>query len=391
MVNDKKISDPDQASTSFEIGKRSITGTKGQSRFEILEKNKSKSIFLKPFFYIGFSFFIIIFFILVFFYVNSYVLPPMQDAVRVADVKYTRGDVVKFIRFNQRISEDLGIEFEIGNSLFEALRVILEAELAYQVAPKYGITVTNDQVDQRIEFLMGFIGDSNSGNSEEYKKNVEESYRQFLNKTGLSDQEYKDYVQRTMFREELKEVVSRDLSRIQPQANIYELVFETPDLSVINSIDRKLTMGADIEQIALEYSEDKEVLRTKGNLGWMPRGIDKEMDKIIFDSLDENNIIEYNKLLDTPYRNTTEKTYSFYYIADYSEAREIDDKNFEILEDFEFEKFINSFTEEYNLWMDIDSDIYNWINNKVLIASNSEFLDIQSDDNLQNNIQTSQQ
>ena len=41
--------------------------------------------------------------------------------------------------------------------------------------------------------------------------------------------------------------------------------------------------------------------------------------------------------------------------------------------------------------MDIDSDIYNWINNKVLIASNSEFLDIQSDDNLQNNIQTSQQ
>ena len=150
-------------------------------------------------------------------------------------------------------------------------------------------------------------------------------------------------------------------------------------------------MGADIEQIALEYSEDKEVLRTKGNLGWMPRGIDKEMDKIIFDSLDEINIIEYNKLIDTPYRNTTEKTYAFYYIADYSEAREIDDKNFEILADFEFEKFINSFTEEYNLWMDIDSDIYNWINNKVLIASNSEFLDIQSDDNLQNNIQTSQQ
>ena len=100
MVNDKKISDPDQASTSFEIGKRSITGTKGQSRFEILEKNKSKSIFLKPFFYIGFSFFIIIFFILVFFYVNSYVLHPMQDAVRVADVNYTRGDVVIFIRIN---------------------------------------------------------------------------------------------------------------------------------------------------------------------------------------------------------------------------------------------------------------------------------------------------
>ena len=391
MVNDNNTPEPDQDNSSFEIGKRSITGTKGQTRFEILETNKSKSIFLRPFFYIGFSFFIILFFILVFFYVNRYVIPPMQDAVRVADVKYTRGDVVKFIRFNQRISEDLGMEFEIGNSLFEALRVILEAELAYQVAPKYGITVTNDQVDQRIEFLMGYISDSQSVNSEEYKKNVEESYRQFLNKTGLSDQEYKDYVQRTMFREQLRDVVARDLSRIQPQVNVYELVFENPDLSVINSIDRKLTMGADIEQIALEYSEDKEVLRTKGNLGWIPRGVDKEMDKIIFASLDDNNTVEINKLLDIPYRNATDKIYSFYYISEYSEAREIDNNNFEILADLEFEKFINSFTEEYNLWMDIDSDIYNWINNKVLIASNSEFLEIQSDETQQNNLETLKQ
>ena len=80
-----------------------------------------------------------------------------------------------------------------------------------------------------------------------------------------------------------------------------------------------------------------------------------------------------------------------FYISEYSEAREIDNKNFEILADLEFEKFINSFTEEYNLWMDIDSDIYNWINNKVLIASNSEFLEIQSDETQQNNLETLKQ
>ena len=41
--------------------------------------------------------------------------------------------------------------------------------------------------------------------------------------------------------------------------------------------------------------------------------------------------------------------------------------------------------------MDIDSDIYNWINNKVLIASNSEFLEIQSDETQQNNLETLKQ
>ena len=55
MVNDNNTPEPDQDNSSFEIGKRSITGTKGQTRVEILETNKSKSIFLRPFFYIGFS------------------------------------------------------------------------------------------------------------------------------------------------------------------------------------------------------------------------------------------------------------------------------------------------------------------------------------------------
>lgn len=82
----------------------------------------------------------------------------------------------------------------------------------------------------------------------------------------------------------------------------------------------------------------------------------------------------------TPYRKTDDKGFAFYYINDFSEAREIEDKYFEQLADSEFENFINSFNEEYNLWMDIDSDIYNWINTKVLLASNSEFLELESEE-----------
>ena len=305
----------------------------------------------------------------------------MKDAIKVGDVTYTRGDVVKFIRFNQRITEDLGMEFEIGNSLFEALRVILEGELAYQVAPRFGISVTSDEVDRRIEVLMGFISVENS---KEYKANVSESYRQFLNKTGLSDDEYKNYIKRTIFREKLRNLVARDMSRIQPHVELYEIIFESPDVSVINSIERKLTMGSSIENIALEFSEDKEVLRTKGNIGWMPRGVDEKIDRLVYFNEGKESIPNPNTFITTPYKNSQDKVFAFYYINDFSDAREIEEKYFEQLADTEFENFINSFNEEYNLWMDINSDIYNWINTKVLLASNSEFLDLETEETEQN-------
>ena len=51
----------------------------------------------------------------------------------------------------------------------------------------------------------------------------------------------------------MRGLIARDMSRIQPQVELYKIVFESPDLSVINSIDRKLTMGTPIENIALEF------------------------------------------------------------------------------------------------------------------------------------------
>ena len=377
MVNDKQNLHDKEKKDSFDIGSRSIIGSQNRSRFELLAKNKDESILFKPFFYVGFSLFLIICSIFIFFYVVTYVLPPMKQAIKVGEITYSRGDVVRFIRFNQRMSEDLGVDFEIGNSVFEALKTILEGELAYQVAPRYGISVSNERLDKQIEILMGYIDNAEGvEGSKEHEKNIEESYRQFLNKTSLSDYEYREYVKRTIFREELRSIVSRDVSRIQPHVNVYEIVFTSPDLSLVNAIEKKITLGNNIEEIALEFSEDKEVLRTKGNLGWLPKGINQELDKIFFGlNEDGSRTLPVGKLSEQPYYNNEAQVYAFYYISDYIEAREVTDKNFDLLTNVQFDQFINSFTDEYNLWIDIDSDIYNWINSKVLLASNAEFME----------------
>ena len=376
MVNDKQNLQDKEKKDSFDIGSRSIIGLQNRSRFELLAKNKNESILFKPFFYVGFSLFLIICSVFIFFYVVTYVLPPMKQAIKVGEITYSRGDVVKFIRFNQRMSEDLGVDFEIGNSVFEALKTILEGELAYQVAHRYGISVSNERLDKQIEILMGYIENAEGvEGSQEHKKNIEESYRQFLNKISLSDYEYREYVKRTIFREELRSIVSRDVSRIQPHVNVYEIVFEIPDLSLVNAIEKQITLGNNIEEIVLEFSQDKEVLRTKGNLGWFPKGINQELDKIFFGlNEDGSKTLPIGKLSKQPYYKNEEQLYAFYYLSDYLEAREVTDKNFDLLTNVQFDQFINSFTDEYDLWMDIDSDIYNWINSKVLLASNAEFM-----------------
>ena len=139
-------------------------------------------------------------------------------------------------------------------------------------------------------------------------------------------------------------------------------------------------MGTSIENIALEFSEDQEVLRTKGNIGWMPKGVDDKLDRLIYFNDGKEITPSPKTLLKTPISKTDDKGFAFYYVNNFSEAREIEDKYFEQLADSEFENFINSFNEEYNLWMDIDSDIYTWINTKVLLASNSEFLEIENEE-----------
>ena len=180
-----------------------------------------------------------------------------------------------------------------------------------------------------------------------------ESYRQFLNKTSLSDYEYREYVKRTIFREELRSIVSRDVSRIQPHVNVYEIVFETPDLSLVNAIEKQITLGNNIEEIVLEFSEDKEVLRTKGNLGWLPKGINQELDRIFFGlNEDGSKTLPIGQLSKQPYYKNEEQLYAFYYLSDYLEAREVTDKNFDLLTNVQFDQFINSFTDEYNLWID---------------------------------------
>nr|MCS5642594.1 hypothetical protein [Dehalococcoidia bacterium] len=175
--NSKDPNDPSKqeepvgdVSLEYQAGRRSITNRGGTTRRQMVADKQQLQIKSRPFIIAAIIVLFGILTIPAYAYFQNYVLPPRELALRVAGMEYSRGDVVNFIRFNQRMSENLGVPFEVGNSLFDALQTLQENELAFQLAARYGITVSSEEVDDRLNTILGFVAKTVAEReSKEYK------------------------------------------------------------------------------------------------------------------------------------------------------------------------------------------------------------------------------
>ena len=305
---------------------------------------------------------------------QTYVVPTREAAVRVEDAVYTRGDVVDFIRFNQRLSEDLGVAYELGSSAFEALVTLQQNELAYRIAPRYGIAVSSEEVDQRLESLLGFHQDVTSQiNERERESNLAEAKRKFLNRVGLDDATYRDFIRKSMFKEKLRTEVAQNINRIQPQVEVYEVALFDQDRGTMQQIQRDLDAGLPVRDIVLDFSEDPNVRRNSGYVGWLPRGVRTDLDPFIFGGTRSNDGLTED---DIPLRTLSAGRYddesqlwTGQIVAEYNDAREVADQHFELLSDTAIDNFLNERRDEFDTAVTIDSSIYAWINEQVRYAA----------------------
>ena len=79
-------------------------------------------------------------------YVIIFVFPPQQLVVRVDDVSYSRGDMVKLLRLRQATVQATGGVFNSGEDVFEALQLIVENEIIAQAAPRFGLSVPRQEI-----------------------------------------------------------------------------------------------------------------------------------------------------------------------------------------------------------------------------------------------------
>jgi len=357
-------------SLEYQAGRRSITNRGGVTRRQMVAEKQQLQIKSRPFIIAAVIVLFGILTIPVYAYFQNYVFPPRELALRVAGMEYSRGDVVNFIRFNQRMSENLGVPFEVGNSLFDALQTLQENELAFQLAARYGITVSSEEVDDRLNTILGFVAKTVAEReSQEYKDNIEEAKRQFINRIEMDESVFRDFIRKSMFKERLREVVAEEIPRVQAQVHLYEIILFDRDLEARRAIERDLVTGDAIENMILEHSQDPNVRRDLGDRGWFPFGVTPEIDYLLFGLDGEGNrLLPIGQLSEPRYVEESD-WWSYMLVAEVQDAREVNEDNFEALTTRGMTIFFNEERKNFDLHMVLDSAIFEWVNAQIRLSA----------------------
>lgn len=360
----------DGTTDDYEVGRRSITTRGGKTRWQMVEDKHQLQLKSRPFILIAAVVLIGLLAIPVYAYFQIYVFPPRELALRVEGTVYTRGDVVNFIRFNQRMSEDLGVPFAVGNSLFDALQTLQENELAFQLAPRYGITVSPAEVDERVNSILGFVAATVAEReSREYLDNIDEAKRQFIHRIGMDEEVFRDFIRKSMFKERLRVVVAEEIPRVQAQVHLYEILLIDRDSETRRAIERDLVGGDSIETVVLQYSEDPNVRRNLGDRGWFPFGVSPEIDALLFGLDSDGNRLLPVRIPSDGRFDSDANWWSYVVVEEVNDAREVDDKNFDALTTRGMTIFFNEERSNFDVYMVLDSTIFDWVNNQVRISA----------------------
>ncbi len=339
------------------------------TRREIMAQSADQSRRNKPYILAGVLIILGIAAIPAYAFINEFVLPPREKAVRVEDRTYTRGDVVDFIRFHQRLSEETGQVFAVGSSLFDALQTISENEMAFQGAAGLGVSVTESEIDQEVRRLLGYGYATEENLTSELEAQIEEAQFTFLNNVSLSEDTYRDIVRKDLFRGKVRDRLSEKVERIQEQVHVFRIVLDGFDEDLRNRIAQRVKAGENISDLALEYSVDGEVRRNGGDEGWLPRGVIPQLDTLFF-GVDDDGIRflpvgQISEIVRIPGENS----FGVLYVDEYAAARSVDAAPFEVLKDGALRDWFEETRKQLVVEVILDSEINDWVNRQVRLSS----------------------
>ena len=306
-------------------------------------------------------------------YVFIFVLPPRQLVVRVDNTEYTRGDMVKLLRVTQKRIETLGGRFDLGTDIFRELQNLIEIEIIAQSAPRYGVTVSAEEIDAGIsDLLLPGVDPAAQASSLDLQREFRERYKQFLNEIQLDEGEFRDLIRRSILREKFRQFIGESVPNVTEQVHLHRII-----VSVEDEVDIMLVKYKDLSSdstdaealqeafklVVREFSRDfPEIVRQGGDLGWVPRGRYTDNEDSFFD-------LQVGELSD-PVRSTEDERQIFFFMISERElARELDLQNKEILKTRALQDWINEERGNHDVFAVFNSEIYDWIVDQLQITS----------------------
>ncbi len=299
-------------------------------------------------------------------WITTFVLPPREVIVRVNDVEYDMGYLVKLMRMVQRQTEAGGQTVNLGTVPFQMVQDLATNELVVQGAQGLGIQVTEAELDQEVRLrILGPVDPESTSTPAELETEFQESYRQFLNQVQLSADEYADIVERDLYRTRLEEYLGNTVPREQPQVHLYALAVQTSE--DVEEARTKFERGSTFSELVAEYGLDPETVRREGEIGWTPRGVLEEgVGGYIFDELEVGEISEGIPDFDL---QTGADFFILYYVREREEARTVSDENFEILRSQAVAEWVTEQRKIQDVTTDFDSNQYAWLAKQLRLTT----------------------
>lgn len=305
-------------------------------------------------------------------YVIIFVLPPKQLVIRVNDVSYNRGDMIKLLRLRQATIEGVGQTFNSSDDIFKALQLIVENEIISQSAARYGLSVTREEVTNRIRSIMAPTEDETLGKSDaQVEREFAERHRQYLNTTQVDEQEHRQLVRGALLREKLRQFLGDQVPTMSEQVYVHRLVINAQDeVDIMMTKLRDLVIDDKSPQnlrtafkvIAREFSRDTETQQSGGALGWIPRGVDEDYEDVFFD-LEISELSKPVPNIDNPHE------LYFFMVSDRAGASLINERNRDILKTGVLQNWLNEERSNHDVHAVFNSEIYNWMLKQLKITS----------------------
>ena len=221
-------------------------------------------------------------------YWSNFVAPPRSVVLQVDNTKYTLGFMSKYMKGLQKF----GGQVDLSVEPFRLLQALEENELIKSGALSKGATVDSSEIDQEVmDRIIGTSPELADVPPDQLEREFKESYKQYLNTLNLSQSEHRNFVEASLLREKLTEILSAEVPTIAKQANMSWIVISTeasnPDQSLliaerIQKVSDRLQQGDEFAVLAEEYSDDRSTAVNGGEYGWIPEGTLGFLDEVIF-------------------------------------------------------------------------------------------------------------
>lgn len=305
-------------------------------------------------------------------YIIVFVLPPRELVVRVNDVQYTRGDLVELVRIKQRGAEFAGGSIDSSTNIFESLQTVVENEIIKQSAPSMGITVSEGEIDNRVDAMMRPSEQEALGkNEDQISRETKERYSAYLNIVQIDEPTHRELVRKSMIREKVRTSVGDAVPFVAEQVHLFRLVMSTSgEIDIMNIKFDDAIRGANDPpsyqdayfEIVREFSEDlPETVRRGGEIGWIARGVIPDYEYSFFD-------LEPGEISD-PVPNVDNKNQIYFFmISDKQKGKELAPSVRDELKNKALVEWVNKQRKAHDVYAVFNSDIYDWIFEQMKIS-----------------------